>query len=116
MAASNASPRPARLVGRTGVKHCEDEVWEDPARNVRLFGDLRRDSREWRDLYAKRRAIERTFKSLKQSRRLERHCVRGLRKVTLHCLMAVLAYQATALVSAQQGRVVWMRWMVPKVA
>ena len=30
--------------------------------------------------------------------------------------MAVLAYQATALVSAQQGRVVWMRWMVPKVA
>ena len=28
--------------------------------------------------YTKRQAVERTFKSLKQSRRLERHCVRGM--------------------------------------
>ena len=101
---------------RGGVKYCEDEVWEDPRRNLRLFGDLRRQSPEWLALYAKRQAIERTFKSLKQSRRLERHYTRGLRQVTLHCLMAVLTYQATALVSAQQGAMEWLRWMVPKVA
>ena len=101
---------------RAGVKYCNDETWEDPRRSLRLFGDLRRESHEWHSLYAKRQAIERTFKSLKQSRRLERHCTRGLRQVTLHCVMAVLIYQSTALVSAQQGAMEWMRWMVPRVA
>ena len=101
---------------RGGVNYCNDEVWEDQKGNLRLFGPLRRESAEWRGLYDKRQALERTFKSLKQSRRLERHCVRGLLKVTLHCLMAVLAYQATALVNAQRGAVASMCWMVPKVA
>ena len=56
------------------------------------------------------------LQSLTQSRRLERHCVRGLPQTTLHCLMAVLTYQSTALVSAQQGAMEWMRWVIPKVA
>ena len=100
------------------VTRCDDEVWEDPSKNLRLFGtiELRRDGLEWRALYAKRQAIERIFKSLKQSRRLERHCTRGQRQIALHCLMATLSYQITTLVTAQAGRLEWMRWMVALVA
>ena len=101
---------------RRGVKYCDDEVWEDPRRNIRLLGVIRRDSEEWKALYAKRQAIERTFKSLKQSRRLERHCVRGLRQITLHSLMSVLVYQITALAHVTAGARPDMRWMVRRVA
>ena len=99
-----------------GLRHCDTEVWEDPRRNIRLFGVLRRDSAEWKALYAKRQAIERTFKSMKQSRRLERHCTRGLRMIRLHALMSMLAYQATALAAVRAGELDTMRWMVWKVA
>ena len=99
-----------------GIRHCDDEVWEDPARDLRLFGVVRRDGPEWKALYAKRQAIERVFKPMKESRRLERHCVRGLRQITLHAVMSALAFQATVLVRLRTGEVEWMRWMVRKVA
>ena len=99
-----------------GTRHCMDWVWEDPAKDLRLFGVIRRDGPEWKAHYAKRQAIERVFKSLKESRRLERHCVRGLRQITLHVLMSVLAFQATALAKLLAGEAEWMRWMVRKVA
>ena len=101
---------------RGGIRHCDTEVWEDPSKNIRLFGVLRRGSQEWKDLYTKRQAIERVFKSMKESRRLERHCIRGLRQITLHAVMSALAFQATVLVRLQAGEVEWMRWMVRKVA
>ena len=101
---------------RGGIRHCDTEVWEDPTQNIRLFGVLRRDSKEWKALYAKRQAIERVFKSLKESRRLESHCVRGLRQITLHAMMSVLAFQATALVRVLAGALGDMRWMVRRVA
>ena len=101
---------------RGGIRHCDTEVWEDPTQNIRLFGVLRRDSKEWKALYAKRQAIERVFKSMKESRRLERHCIRGLRQVTLHAMMSALAFQATVLVRLWAGDVGLMRWMVRKVA
>ena len=99
-----------------GWRHCDTEVWEDPRQDIRLFGVLRRNSPEWKDLYVKRQAIERTFKSLKESRRLERHCLRGIRQITLHTLMSSLTFQATALVRVLAGESEWMRWMVRKVA
>ena len=101
---------------RGGVIHCDTEVWEDPAKNIRLFGVVRRGSQEWNDLYTKRQAVERVFKSMKESRRLERHCVRGLRQITLHAVMSALAFQATVLVRLWAGETEWMRWMVRKVA
>ena len=101
---------------RGGVRHCDTEIWEDPSKNIRLFGVIRRDSTEWKALYAKRQAIERVFKGMKESRRLERHCVRGLRHITLHALMSSLTYQATLLVRLEAGEAEWMRWMVRKVA
>ena len=101
---------------RGGIRHCDSEVWEDPAKNIRLFGVLRRGSQEWKDLYTKRQAIERVFKSMKESRRLERHCIRGLRQITLHAAMSALAFQATVLVRLWAGETEWMRWMVRRVA
>ena len=95
---------------------CDDEVWQDPHENIRLFGVIRRDGPEWQALYAKRQAIERVFKSMKESRRLERHCVRGLRQIKLHALMSSLAFQATALVRLRAGEADEMRWMVRRVA
>ena len=53
---------------------------------------------------------------MKESRRLESHCIRGQRQITLHALMSVLTYQATALVKAQAGQLEDMRWMVRRVA
>lgn len=67
-------------------------------------------------MYGKRWKIEQTFKSLKESRRLESHCLRGLKPIILHALMSTLSYQATALVKAQAGQLADMRWMVRKVA
>ena len=99
-----------------GIRHCDTEVWEDPSDNTRLVGVVRRDSPEWKALYLKRQAIERVFKSMKESRRLERHCIRGLRQVTLHAVMSALAFQATVLVRLWAGDVGLMRWMVRKVA
>ena len=50
------------------------------------------------------------------ARSLERHCIRGLRLVTLHAAMSVLAFQATAPVRVLAGERERMRWMVRKVA
>ena len=77
---------------------------------------IRRDGPEWKALYVKRQAVERVFKSMKESRRLERHCVRGLRQVTLHAMMSALAFQATALVRILTGQSDLMRWMVRRVS
>ncbi len=99
-----------------GGLHCRDFVWEDPAQDLRRFGVVRRDSPEWDRLYGLRQAIERIFKSLKESRRLERHCVRGLAQVTLHVLMSTITFQATALHRVRTGETRWMRWQVRKVA
>ena len=102
--------------GSGAVIYCDSEVWEDPSTNLRLFGRVRRDSPEWDAYYSKRKAVERCFKSMKQSRRLERHYVRGLRHVRLHAAMACLTFQATALAHVQAGRVKQMAWMVRRVA
>ena len=100
------------LKSRRGVLYCNLETWEDPESNIRLFGKVRRGSHEWKSLYAKRQAIERVSKSMKESRRLGRHCVRGLRQVTLHSLMSTIAFQATVLARLLEGESEWLRWMV----
>ena len=108
---------PLKNSQRGGIRHCDTEVWEDPMSNPKLFGlKVRRGSPEWDELYGKRQAIERVFKSMKESRRLNRHCFRGMAKVVLHALLSALTFQATALVKMQTGRAQEMRWMVRKVA
>ena len=108
---------PLKTSQRGGIRHCDTEVWEDPMSNPKLFGlGVRRGSPEWNELYGKRQAIERVFKSMKESRRLNSHCFRGLRKVALHATLSALTFQATALVKMQAGHPGEMRWMVRRVA
>ena len=104
------------LKDRQGVRYCQDEVWENRKDNPRLFGLIRRGSQEWQDLYALRQSVERVFKSLKQSRSLGEHCVRGLKRVSLHASLSMLAFQATALYRLQSGQAEWLRWQVRRVA
>ena len=51
-------------------------------------------SPEWKALYAKRGAVERAFSRLKGQRSLNHIRVRRLRKVTVHCYLALIAMQA----------------------
>ena len=101
---------------RNGLRTCDEEAWEDPRRNPRLFATLPRESKEFKELLGRRWNIEHIFKSLKESKRLTRHYVRGMPQIRLHCLMSVLAFQAKALWDLQQGREDEMRWMVRKAA
>ena len=106
------------LLGSTqgGTRHCDIEYAQDPLEDIRLFGVIRRQSPEWKALYGKRWVIEQLFKTQNQSRRLERHCVRGMKRIRFHCLMSTLWLLATALVSVRQQRFEEMRWGVRKVA
>ena len=99
---------------RGGLRSCDEESLEDPERNPRLFGTLPYNSKEFKELYGRRWNIEHIFKSLKESKRLTRHYVRGMPQIRLHCLMSVLAFQAKSLWDLQQGREDEMRWMVRK--
>ena len=103
-----------RLKTRKGVRYCDDEVWENRSDDPRLFGPLRQASNEWKALYEQRQAVERVFKSLKQSRRLDRHCVRRLLNVSLHAAMSVLTYSATVLTNLLTGNPD-ARWQVRRV-
>ena len=101
---------------RKGVLYCHDSHWENRQDNPRVFGPVRRGSDEWKSLYDLRQSVERVFKSGKQSRRLEDHCVRGLLDISLHAAMSMLVFQATALARIQAGQQEYMRWQVRKVA
>ena len=60
---------------------------------------------EWQALYNKRVSVERVFSRLKETRRLERHCLRGLAKISLHAMLSVLVLQGDALTKAgEQAR------------
>ena len=84
----------------------------DPMKDIRKHGVIRRESKQWSLYYRLRKAIERVFKSMKESRRLERHCVRGLRGIRLHALMSALTFSATALMNAEAGHINNLGWMV----
>ena len=91
-------------------RHCDDETWEDPTADIRLFGGLiRRASEQWDEAYKKRWEEERTNSQLKTNRSLEGHYFRGLDSVTAHALLAVAARQHLALFRVQTGDVDGMR-------
>ena len=98
------------------VLYCDSEVWEDPMENLRVVGIVWRGSREWRRHYAKRMSIERVFRSLKHSRGLEGHMVRGMAKIRLLAALSLLTYQATALARVRVGDMKNLRLMRVKTA
>ena len=97
------------------TRHCDSTVWENPAKNLRIVGIVPRASRLWKKLYAKRMSIERVFRSLKHSRGLEGHCMRGMRKILLQATMSVLTFQGTALARLRTGEPSEVRRMAVKV-
>lgn len=107
---------PLKTGGVKSIMHCDGEVWEDPKNNLRVIGVLPRASQGWKRLYKLRMSIERIFRSLKHSRGLEGHCVRGMRKITLQATMSVLTFQATVLARLRAGDPERMRRMSVQVA
>ena len=97
------------------MTYCDFAVWEPLDRNYRLRGPVRRGTDEWSELYEKRQSVERVFKSLKQSRKLNRHYFRGLRKISLHCAVSVLMFQATVLVKVLAGKQDDLLWQVKRM-
>ena len=71
---------------------------------------------EWQALYDKRVSVERVFSRLKETRRLERHCPRGLAMVSLHAMVSALVLQADALAKVQANRLGEVRVCTGKVA
>ena len=51
----------------------------------------------WKVIYDQRQSAEHLFSRLKEHRRLDDHCFRGIEKVTLNCPMAALIIQGSAL-------------------
>ena len=107
---------PLKTQGTKATTHCDTEVWENPKNTLRILGPLPRFTAAWKRLYSQRMSIERIFRSLKHSRGLEGHCVRGMRKITLHATLSVLTFQATAMARLRAGDVDRMRRMSVKVA
>ena len=97
-------------------RYCDDEVWEDPADNLRVLGVVARASDEWKEHYAKRQSVERLFGSLKRSRNLEDHSSRNISRMRLHATLSLLAYQSTALARIMQDGIKDMRQMRVGVA
>lgn len=91
-------------------------VWVRPLWEYRQYCTIPRDSEEWVEIYSKRTAVERVFSKLKEHRRLNSHCHRGLAKVRLHCLMSALSLAITALAEASANHIERVRACTRKVA
>ncbi len=92
--------------------HCDYEHYEKPeGRLLRIVGLLPRCSVEWKTEYKKRPIIERHFSSAKHSRLLDTHRYLNIAKVSLHVLMSMLSYLATALAHLQADDYAHMRHM-----
>jgi hypothetical protein len=104
------------LKERLGVIYCDTYLEIDPREDLRRFALIPRRSKEWRSLYETRQSVERVFSRLKSHRALNSHCRRGLRKVSLHALMAVLSVQASAVAHAIAGDSSQLRAVSRRVA
>lgn len=63
-------------------------------RSYRLYAGVPLDPKRWQEHYNKRTAVERVNSRLKEFAKLDNLKVRGLAKIRLHCLLAVLVTQA----------------------
>lgn len=80
-------------------------MWVRPIHDYRRFGyRVRRGTDEFTDLYHRRVAVERVNSRLKDKRRLDDHCFRGLKKIDLHCTLSVMTMNAMALAKVKAGQ------------
>lgn len=61
------------------------------------YSAIKHGTPAWKKLYSMRVSVERVNSRLKETRRLERHCFRGARRIIAHCLLALVVLQAKAL-------------------
>lgn len=80
--------------------------------DYRRFIRVPRHTKKWAKIYNKRGAIERINSRLKEFRRLDDTHLRGLAKISLHCLLAALVMQARALVAIKNGNLSDLRTSV----
>ncbi len=91
-------------------------MWIKPVHDYRRFGyRIKRGTDEFSAIYRKRVSVERVNSRLKDKRRLDSHCFRGLQKLNLHCTMSVLAMNAMALAKIQSGQLLDIRSSTRKV-
>lgn len=62
-----------------------------PSNDIRLYGDIPRDSDEWKLLYNLRTSVERCFSELKGQHLLERPKVRGIVSTSIHAFLSIIA-------------------------
>ena len=91
-------PEGCHLKDKTGVtRYCKDHHYENPeGEPLRIVGLLPRCSEEWKTEYKKRTSIERYFSSAKHSRLMNQHRNFNIIQMSLHVLMSMLTYLATA--------------------
>ena len=91
---------------------CKDSHYEKPeGKLLRIVGLLPRCSDAYKIEYKKRTVIERGFSSQKHSRLLDQHRYVGIDRISLHVLMSMLVYLATALAHLQADDYAHMRCM-----
>ena len=113
-------PDGCHLKDQTGAtRYCTDQHYEKPeGRLLRIVGLLPRCSDEWINEYKKRTSIERHFSSVKHSRLMNQHRNFNIIQMSLHVLMSMLTYLATALAHLKADDYAHMRHMrikLPKV-
>lgn len=81
---------------------------EDP----RIFTPLARSSYAWKSIYKKRTAVERVNSRLDRVFGFEEHYIRGLRKMTLRCTLALLVMLVMALGRVREKKVQNLRRLV----
>ena len=92
-------------------------MWVKPVHDYRRFGyRIKRGTEEFTFIYRKRVAVERVNSRLKDKRRLDSHCLRGLQKLNLHCTLSVIAMNAMALAKLDSGKSTDIRSSARKVA
>jgi len=90
-------------------------IWIQPSQDYRRFCTIPRASNRWKLAYDNRQAAERIFSRLKEHRRLDDHCFRGIDKLTLHCLMAALVMEGVALGKVRARKQKELRTCVRKI-
>jgi IS5 family transposase len=92
-------------------------IYIHPVHDYRRFGyRLPRNTEEWEEIYRRRTAIERVNSRLKEQRRLDSHCFRGLGKLEFHCRLAILSLLAGALAKARRQQIDVIRVCVRKIS
>lgn len=107
---------PARHYGLTcmGMDRCRVKgavripLKEDP----RIFTPLARSSYAWKQIYKKRTAVERVNSRLDRVFGFEEHYIRGLKKMTLRCTLALLVMLVMALGRVREKKVQNLRSLV----